>query len=103
MDSYAWEIGNKSKVQLSPSPSFLAKNQLTKEGPQAISSVVIPALKRNQDPQDTDTLLCPVRALRCYLDRTKDSRGGRQLLFISFKMGHILLGDKTEIRPASLG
>ena len=51
--------------------------------------MVIPALKRNQDPQNTDTLLCPVRALRCYLDRTKDSRGGRQLLFISFKMGHI--------------
>ena len=51
--------------------------------------MVILALKRNQDPQDTDTLLCPVRALRCYLDRTKDSREGRQLLFISFKMGHI--------------
>ena len=59
------------------------------QGPQAISPVVIPALKRNQDPQDTYTLLCPVRALRCYLDRTKDSRGARQLLFISFKMIHI--------------
>ena len=82
-------LGVWEQVQLSPSPSFLAKNQLAKEGPQAISPVVIPALKRNQDSQDTDTLLCPVRALRCYLDQTKDSRGGRQLLFISFKMGHI--------------
>ena len=90
---HAWTLGGLLCLgdweQLSPSPSFLAKNQLAKEGPQAISPVVIPALKRNQDPQDTDTLLCPVRALRCYLDRTKDSRGGRQLLFISFKMIHI--------------
>ena len=62
-------LGDWEQVQLSSSPSFLAKNQLAKEGPQAISPVVIPALKRNQDPQDTDTLLCPVRALRCYLYR----------------------------------
>ena len=82
-------LGDWEQVQRSPSPSFLTKNQLAEEGPQAISPVVIPALKRNQDPQDTDTLLCPPRALRCYLDRTKDSRGGRQLLFISFKIGHI--------------
>ena len=50
--------------------------------------MVIPALKCRQDPQDTNILLCPVRALQCYLDRTKDSRGGRQLLFISYKLGH---------------
>ena len=51
--------------------------------------MVIPALKCNQDSQDTDTLHCPFRAPRFYLDRTKDSRGGRQLLFIPFKMDHI--------------
>ena len=50
--------------------------------------MVIPALKCSQDSQDTDILLCPVRALQCYLDRTKDSRVDRQLLFISYKMGH---------------
>ena len=71
---HAWTLdgrlcrGDWEQVQLSPSPSFLNKNQLAKEGLQAISPVVIPALKRNQDPQDMDTLLCPVRALRCYLD-----------------------------------
>ena len=73
---------------LVPSPSFIAKNQLAKDGPQSTSSVVIPALKYNQDSQDMDILLCPVRALRCYLDRTRESRGGKQVLFISFKLGH---------------
>ena len=30
----------------------------------------------------------PYQGLRCYLDRTRDLRGNRQLLFISFKQGH---------------
>ena len=81
-------LGEWEQVQLSPSLSFLTKNQLAKEGLQAISPVVIQALKCNQDSQDMDTLRCPVSALRCYLDQTKDSRVGRQLLFISFKLGH---------------
>ena len=81
-------LGDWDQIQLSPSPSFIAKNQLAKEGPQSISPVVIPGLKCSQDSPDTDVLLCPVRALQCYLDRTKDSRGGRQLLFISYKLGH---------------
>ena len=50
--------------------------------------MVIPTLKYNQDSKDTDILLCPIRALRCYLDGTRDLRGNRQLLFISFKQGH---------------
>ena len=59
-------LGNWDQIQLSPSPSFVAKNQLAKEGPQSISLVVILALKCSQDSQDTDILLCPVRALQCY-------------------------------------
>ena len=81
-------LGDWDQIQLSPSPSFIAKNQLAKEGPQSISPVVVPALKCSQDSPDTDVLLCTVRALQCYLDRTNDSRGGRQLLFISYKLGH---------------
>ena len=38
-----------------------------------------------------------MRALRFYLDRTKDLRGSRSLLFISFKKGHT-----SDIRPATL-
>ena len=76
------------QIQLTPSPSFIAKNQLAKEGPHIVSPVIIPALKRDQDSQDMDILLCPVRALKGYLDRTKESRTGRHLLFISYKLGH---------------
>ena len=38
-----------------------------------------------------------MRALRYYLDLTKDLRGSRSLLFISFKKGHT-----SDIKPATL-
>ena len=63
-----------------------------------MSPVVIPALTTIVDSQfKQDRSLCPVRALRYYLNRTKDLRGNRSLLFISFKKGH-----STDIRPATL-
>ena len=55
-----------SKVSLYTSPSFLSKNQLAKEGPGRVAPVVIPALAPTLDKSS----LCPVRALRYYLDRT---------------------------------
>ena len=63
-----------------------------------MSPVVIPALTTIVDRQfKQDRSLCPVCALRYYLDRTKDLRGDRSLLFISFKKGH-----SADIRPATL-
>ena len=63
-----------------------------------MSPVTIPALTTIVDRQfKEDRTLCPVRALRYYLDRTKDLRGPRSLLFISFKKGHT-----SDIRPATL-
>ena len=60
-----------SKISLYPSPSFLSKNQLAKEGPDSVSPVVIPALAPILDRSlESDRSLCPVRALRCYLDST---------------------------------
>ena len=44
-----------------------------------------------------DRTLCPVWALRYYLDRTNDLRGSQSPLFISFKKGHT-----SDIRPATL-
>ena len=75
------------EVTISP-PAFLAKNQLASEGPDLIRPVVIPALKPflSSDLSD-DMTLCPVRALRYYLDRTSALRKGKNLLFISFKEG----------------
>ena len=81
-------LGQWEKVSLFPSSDFIAKNQLAREGSQSVSPVTIPALTTIVDRQfKEDRTLCPVRALRYYLDRTKDLRGSRSLLFISFKKG----------------
>ena len=87
-----------TKVSLYPSPSFLAKNQLAKEGPDSVAPVVIPALAPNLDKSlKSDRSLCPVRALRYYLDRTSDIRQNKELVFVSFKKGF----DK-DISPATI-
>ena len=91
-------LGQWEKVALFPSSDFIAKNQLAREGSQSVSPVTIPALTTIVDRQfKEDRTLCPVRALRYYLDRTKDLRGSRSLLFISFKKGHT-----SDIRLATL-
>ena len=87
-----------SKVSLFPSPSFLSKNQLAKEGPGSIAPVVIPALAPTLDKSlKSDRSLCPVRALCYYLDRTSDLRQHKELVFVSFKKGF----DK-DISPATI-
>ena len=68
-------LGKWEKVALFPS-DFIAKNQLARECSQSVSPVTIPALTTIVDRQfKEDRTLCPVRALRYYLDRTKDLRG----------------------------
>ena len=62
-----------SKVSLYPSPSFLAKNHLVKEGPDCVAPVVIPALAPTLDKSlKDDRSLCPVRPLCYYLDKISD-------------------------------
>ena len=76
------------EITVSPSSVFLAKNQLALDGPSIIQPVVIPALKPSLDQSlAEDMTLCPVRSLRYYIDKTKDLRKGKHLLFISFKRG----------------
>ena len=87
-----------SKVSLYPSPSFLAKNHLAKEGPECVAPVVIPALAPTLDKSlKEDRSLCPVRALRYYLDKTQDLRTGKELVFVSFKRGF-----DRDISPATI-
>ena len=77
-----------SKVSLYPSPSFLSKNQLAKEGPDSVAPVVKPALAPTLDRSlKSDRSLCPVRALRYYLDRTSELRQNKELVLVSFKKG----------------
>ena len=87
--SISSNLGQWEKVALFPTSDFIAKNQLAREGSQSVSPVTIPALTAIVDRQfKEDRTLCPVRALRYYLDRTKDLRGSRSLLFISFMDRH---------------
>ena len=87
-----------SKVSLSPSPCFLSKNQLAREGPESVAPVVIPALAPTLDSSlKEDRSLCPVRALRYYLDKTKDLRNSKELVFVSFKKNF----DK-DISPSTI-
>ena len=86
-----------SKVSLYPSPSFLSKNQLAKEGPDRVAPVVIPALAPTLDRSlKGDRSLCPVRALRYYLDRTSDLRQNKELVFVSRKAS-----TRTSLLPLS--
>ena len=51
-----------------------------------MAPVVIPALAPSLDKSlKEDKSLCPVRAVRNYLDRTKDLRKGKDLVFVSFR------------------
>ena len=76
-----------SKVSLYPS-SFLSKNQLAQEGPASVAPVAIPAMAPTLDKSlKEDRSLCPIRALRYYLDKTKDLRQNKELVFVSFKQG----------------
>ena len=89
---------NWTQVSLYPSASFLSKNQLARDGPSSVAPVVIPALAPSLDKSLTeDKSLCPVRALRYYLDRTKDLRSGKDLVFVSFRKSF-----QKDIVPATI-
>ena len=76
------------EVTISPSPAFLAKNQLASDCPDSLKPVVLPAFKPFLSSDLTgDMTLYPVRALRYYLDRTSALKKGKYLLFMSFKEG----------------
>ena len=71
-------LGQWEKVALLPSSDLIAKNQLARECSQSVSPVTILAITTIMivDRQfKEDGTLCPVQALRYYLDRTKDLRG----------------------------
>ena len=73
------------EVTVSPSSVFLAKNQLASDGLEVVQPVVISGLKPSLDhSMNEDMTLCLVRY---YLDKTKELRKNKYLLFISFKDG----------------
>ena len=94
-------LGQWEKVALFPSSDFIAKNQLAREGSQSVSPVPIPALTTIVDRQfKEERTLCPVRALRYYLDRTKALRG---LLIPSLYLDLDLSPQHTHLREEKKG
>ena len=75
-------------MSLYPSPGFISKNHLAKEGPNCVAPVIIPTLAPTLDKSlKEDRTLCLVRALRYYLYITnlKELRAGKGLIFVSFR------------------
>ena len=86
-----------SEITLFTEAGFLAKTDLAASSAnarpltiRALSSFLGPGLEQ-------DGKLCPVRALKAYLERVQDIRGERRKLFIAYKQGH-----KKEIAPNTL-
>ena len=78
-----------SHVTLRPDPSFVSKTDLAGKQQKVLKPIKIEAIKFAQGHvKDKDRLLCPVRALKIYIRRTEDLRGGKKKLFVSFKLGH---------------
>jgi len=84
-----------SQVTLRTDPIFLAKNQLPLVTGE---SIVIPALSPFVGQTEIDRFLCPVRALRYYIDRTSASRAARMRLFLPIKPGSIDISQDTISR-----
>ena len=58
----------------------MSKNKLGKEGTKSVAPVIIPALSPILDRslRKIGRSLCPVRALRYYMDRISDLRHGKE-------------------------
>jgi hypothetical protein len=68
-------------VTLWTDPVFVAKNQMPGED---FPPTIIHSLSRTLSADNSDRLLCPVRALKYYLERTRNRRRGKKRLFISY-------------------
>ena len=64
----------------------MAKTQLAKDG-RSLHSFRMESLGNFVSKDREEMKLCPVRATFIYLERTKDMRTGKQLLFVSYKQG----------------
>ena len=68
-------------------PTFMAKTRVPSDPSTHQSSLHIPALAPSLDEELSDFKMCPVRALRAYLLRTRNIRPKGANLFISFGPG----------------
>jgi hypothetical protein len=79
---------NWDEITLFVESSFVAKTQLADSNASS-QPLVIPALSKSPGcgSNEEEVLLCPVRALRHYIDRTAGLRENKKKLLVSFKKG----------------
>ena len=70
-----------NSLTFSLAPDFLAKTQ--RPGDESLDVFSIPALSDFVGDQEVDVLLCPVRAVREYLRRTRDCRPSCSRLLVT--------------------
>lgn len=89
---------NWSSVTLRPLPAFVAKTEVPGRPETRLQEVTIQGLGNFcSGSLSEERTLCPVRAIKIYLSRTKDVRAQRQELFIPYK-----LGATQSISPVSI-
>jgi integrase len=84
----------------SPVLGFRAKNQKASEFNS--TAIMVPSLKDHLGPdlaETSDKFLCPVRALKYYMNKTQSLRSGKSRLFISHQPGKT--GDITQSAVSS--
>ena len=83
---------NLSRVSLLTKPGFLSKTQKSSKMP---AKIVIQSLAKHVGHDLPDYVLCPVRALKAYKDKTKSEavRKNRKRLFIPYR------DSQDDIRP----
>ena len=87
-----------TQVTLRVGLSFISKTQVLGKGPKCRLSCTIPVLDRHlSNGISEDRLLCPIRALGFYLERSMPWREHKRLLFVPFKPGH-----KRDIVPSTI-
>lgn len=72
-------------VTLLPALEFVPKTRAAMEGNKAFSPISIPPLAPFVGANEPDSLICPVRAIKMYIKRSRSFRRGRNRLFMSYQ------------------
>jgi hypothetical protein len=92
------DVGNYRWLYMRPNPKFLAKNHNLNTDKGMLKEFVIESLKDVTGKDfDNDYDLCPVRALKYYVNRTESSRKDISQLFITYKKGPVGPAKKNTI------
>jgi integrase len=95
INSIRW-TESRAEVFLSPNVRFLAKTQRSEQAQKQLEVIHLRALAPTlQQDMTEDRSLCPVRALRYYISRTKEHRRSQAHLFVSYVANHKEVGKNT--------